>query len=353
VADKVQKYSTVRNKKIQPIPLSRAYQSLTAKSLLYNIGAGFFHYSGTGFSMSQMGYTKLTAFLYVVLSTSVTADTLRLNNGDILSGTLLEQSANEIRWKSDSFGILVIDASRAADIERSEQQHSIAENPSSIRSTVDPAAYSGDLALAGSFAAGNQNRKDWDVEATVQRRAEQTRQIGRLEYESHRLDESAARDSFEIMYANDWFFNDQWFLHTEVSFGADETRAIDKTYSVGSAVGRDFLSQTSEKLSIESGLLWIAEEFVSVANDDQLTWSWSLIYSRTLFGRLELSHRQDFRVSLEDTADSQADIELAIRLPVVDNVFTEVKLEWLYDNQPVLSKDHLDSKFTVGIHYDW
>ena len=155
------------------------------------------------------------------------------------------------------------------------------------------------------------------------------------------------------MYANDWFFNDQWFLHTEVSFGADETRAIDKTYSVGSAVGRDFLSQTSEKLSIESGLLWIAEEFVSVANDDQLTWSWSLIYSRTLFGRLELSHQQDFRVSLEDTADSQADIELAIRLPVVDNVFTEVKLEWLYDNQPVLSKDHLDSKFTVGIHYDW
>jgi len=135
--------------------------------------------------------------------------------------------------------------------------------------------------------------------------------------------------------------------------GANENRAIDQYYSIGSAIGRQLWESDASALSAESGLVWISEEFSDQSSDNRLTWSWSADYRRILGQTLELFHTHRLLVSLSDFEDSEIKADLGLKAPLVDNLFTELKLEWIYDNQPALGTDPSDSQLTIGINYSW
>lgn len=295
-------------------------------------------------------YTALTLSL-MALSSACLSEQLRLVNGDILNGKLLEKSATHLIWMSDNFGRLTIQLSQIINLDKPSDNSDILP-PTDPNPGTAP-RYSGGLSITGSAANGNQSRRDWDVDTTIQRRTVKARQTVQFEYENHSLEEQQAEDRYNLGYANDWFYSDQWFWRNEVSVGADETRAIAKTYTLGSALGHQFWDTSNSRLSLESGILWIVEEVAGKNSSDHLTWSWSLDYSHILFERIELFHSQDIRVSMQQAKDSQADIDLGIKVPLIKNLFTELKLELLYDNQPALDTERVDSQFSMGINYSW
>lgn len=294
-----------------------------------------------------------TALLLIVftLSSKSHAEQIILTNGDTLSGKLAHKSASELVWASDNFGALTIELWRVISIDGALQ--SVDTKPM-VRALTKPSpSYSGALSLTGSTANGNQSRRDWDLDTKIQRRDLKMRHTGQLEYESHTLKDDRVSNNYNISYSNDWFYTDRWFWRNEASLGADETRSIAKTYTIGSALGHQFWDNPDSSLSLESGILWIAEDLENGTSDDHLTWSWSLDYSHTFFQRIELFHSQEIRVSMRQARDSQADIDIGIKLPLIANLFTELKFEWLYDNQPALNTRALDSQFSMGINYAW
>jgi hypothetical protein len=287
----------------------------------------------------------------MTLSSACLGEQIRLVNGDILNGKLLEKSATHLIWMSDNFGRLTIQLSQIINLDETFDSGDVLPPTVSNHTTVP--RYSGGLSMTGSAANGNQSRRDWDVDMTIQRRTVKARQTVQFEYENHSLEERQAEVSHSLGYANDWFYSDKWFVRNKASVGADETRAIAKTYTVGSAIGHQFWDTPNSRLSLESGVLWIVEEVAGKNSSDHLTWSWSLDYSHVWFKRIELFHSQDIRVSMQHAKDSQADIDLGIKVPLIKNLFTELKLELLYDNQPALDTERLDSQFSMGINYSW
>ncbi len=289
-------------------------------------------------------------FILLAATFNLCADELVLSNGDILQGSAGERSDDRLIWQSDNFGALEIPLEKIISINGMSIVDPIAEN------TIDAGfsdSYSGNLSLTGAYASGNEEREDWDLESTVEWRDGDFRHNTGMNFESHSLNNSAANEEYSLNYNLDWFFQEQWFLKTGIAWGANDNRAIDQFYSVGSALGRQFWETEAGALSAETGLVWVSEEFQDQSSDNRLTWSWAANYRQMLTDKLELFHSHYLRVSLSDIDDSEISADLGLKAPLVSNVFTELKFEWIYDNQPVAGKDPSDSQFTVGVSYSW
>ena len=295
-----------------------------------------------------------TSAMYLLVSPAISfSDQLELTNGDIIQGYLISKSDDHILWMSSILGELSVERSFVRTI----HSEVIADPPTRVNTTLQNLSiqpeYSGDMSISGSSASGNQSRRDWNIDVRLERRAKELRQIGLLEYENHNLDNIRASDAFEISYAADWFFKDRWFLRNELSFATDEVRAVELRYGIGSALGLQLIDGMNSQLSVESGLMWLSEEQNLGVSSDNLTWSWSLYYSLIFWNNVTLAHSQNVNVAIDDIRDSESDFDVSLKLPLIDNLFAELKLEWLYDNQPVLGKDLLDTQFSLGINYSW
>lgn len=286
--------------------------------------------------------------------TALTADELVLANGDLLKGQAVDQSTTHLLWRSDNFGDLSIVLENVISI------NGAAFLPDAAKKVQHTAAiasfnnsYKGGLSVTGAYASGNEEREDWDIESTTTWRTGDYRHDTKINYESHSLDGSAANEEYHLGYGVDFFFYEKWFWKNGAAWGGNENRAIDQYYSVGSAMGRQLWDTESSALSAESGLTWISEKFNDLSTDNRLTWSWSADYRQILLRSLELFHSHTLLVSVSDLKDSELRADIGLKAPLVDNLFTELKLEWIYDNQPGLGTDSSDNQLTIGVNYSW
>ena len=275
-------------------------------------------------------------------------DEIILSNGDVLQGQEQQQTEDQVLWQSDNFGLLAIDKSTVVTI------NGIALN-APVKATVElfSNTYNGDLSFTGGYSSGNIKREDWDLDGDVEWRHGDFRHKSEINFESHSLDGSRPAEQYDIGHAVDWFFQDKWFWSNALTWGANDDRSIDQFYSIGSAIGRQFWDTEITSLSAETGLLWISEELTDQTTDRRLTWSWAADYRRMLNNSMEIFHRQGILVALTDMSDSEINADFGLKVPVVKNLFTELKLEWIYDNQPALGTRSTDSQVTIGVNYSW
>ena len=298
-------------------------------------------------------YRFLLLLPLLLMRESNHANQIRLKNGDLLNGKLINVTESQIVWRSDTFGLLSIPID---DVLETLDGRSFQKLASALDTDVfekSLASYEGNVSISGSASSGNQERKNWDFEVTLERTKDQLRQIGTFEYESHSLDGRQAENSFDVIYMADWFIEEHWFWRNEVSVGADENRSLDQVFSVGSALGRQFWDDGIDALSTELGFLWIAENQINDIKNEQMAFNWSLDYSKMFWNKITFYHQHDLWISMQDINDNQAEIDIGIKIPIIRDLFTEIKFEWIFDNKPVRGSDKLDSQYSIGINYVW
>ena len=296
-----------------------------------------------------MRYGSYAVIFLTLISTSLSADQLILKNGDIIRGSLIEQTSDQLSWASENFGPLTIAVDKVSTVNGLTPAASL----DSLGRPVFGSTYNGTLSATGAYASGNEEREDWDIEGSVQWREGDFRHHSGINYESHRLDNIPAKEEYRLDYGVDWFFREQWFWNNGLVWGANDNRAIDQYYAVGSAIGRQFWDTEKTALSAETGLLWINEEYQDGTDDGRLTWSWAADYRRMITPSLELFYSHSLRASISDLDDSEIRADLGLKAPLIRDIFTELKLEWIYDNQPVEGTEPSDSQLTIGVSYSW
>lgn len=287
--------------------------------------------------------------ILTLASPALCANELVLKNGDLIRGSLIEQTADQLVWASENFGSLTIPVDRVVTINGLTPAASFDR----LGSPVFGSTYGGTISATGAYASGNEEREDWDIEGSVQWREGNLRHHSGINYESHRLNSIPAKEEYRFDYGVDWFFREQWFWNNGLIWGANDNRAIDQYYAVGSAIGRQFWDSEKTALSAETGVLWISEEYQNGTEDGRLTWSWAADYRRMLTSSLELFHSHSLRASISDLDDSEIRADLGLKAPLIKDIYTELKFEWIYDNQPAEGTDPSDSQLTIGVSYSW
>ena len=285
------------------------------------------------------------------MSTNIRADVVALANGDSINGSLVSRDAINLVWKSELLGELKIPVAQVQSLNGQPLEPYVAKVEEKLPFDNQ---YAGSLSFTGAFASGNKEREDWDLETGVGwRSSEQLRHEANIDYESHSENGDPADEKYDLGYNIDKFFNEKWYWSNGFNWGADEEREIDQYYSIGSGLGHQFWESKHKALSAESGLLWVNEEFEDGSENEALNVSWKLNYKTLVLERYQLVHNHRLLVSVEDTKDSEFRADLALRAPVIENLFAEMKIEWIYDNQPAEDADRTDTQVTFGVNYDW
>jgi len=328
----------------------------------------------------------------------LSAGELVLKNGDRLEGRLVKLQDETLIWKSYSFGnvhlaiakdkVASIQTDQTVKIQGRDGSCKVQQLVQGILSykcgeaevvktellTIDSMMpfedyaagaqiYNGKMALTGVYSSGNSVEEDWDFDAEVVLRRSDYRHKFAFEYESDSDNDAPADEQFELLYRLDWFFDERWFWYNEVKLGADEPKNIDESYVYGTGVGVQMFEYTHTALAFESGVDWVKELLDPTVDDmsdpswessrELTAWRFATNFRYDLPFSAKLVHTNEFLYSFEDGDDWQFSADFGVNIPLGPGLFSEYKVEYDYDNKPTSDSESEDTKFTVGVGYQW
>ena len=283
------------------------------------------------------------------------ADQILLTNGDLIQGSVVEQNDDFIVWESVNFGKMTIAMSKVDSVLSSSTEASKEPvNQSTVMAqSIDPVSIRGTISLAGTFISGNEERKEWAGTVGLSHRQDHLRHRANFDYQFRQDQDQSSKENYNLTYAFDWFFKDNWFWSNNLSYGANDDRALDQFYTVSSLLGNQLWDNNRGALSLETGATWINETLITQIEEGKLTWNWSTNYRKSFFKSMVFSHSNQLLVAIEDSSDNLFQGNFALDFPLIDQLFTKVELRWIYDNEPPQGIEKIDRRATIGINYTW
>ena len=336
------------------------------------------------------------AILLPSLSAKSVAGVITLNNGDKINGELIKLEGEAIHWASENFGTLVIATTKVSKLETptalkvnghddsctltgmsrgrmlftcdDNQEYS---NELRIVKTLLPYthyiegdySYRGKIRAAGNFADGNTRQMDWDIDTDTEFRRGDYRHRMAAVYDSRSSNDDPADEIFDLQYQLDVFFHERWFSYNKISYGIIEPKNIDERISIGSGLGYQLWDTDLTALSVVTGLDYIKRSFGNVedsaavnndSNDESMNWRGGTDFRYRLPLSIGFFHRNEILWSLSDSSDWEFDSETGILVPLGSGLFTDLKIEYDYDNS--LRSDlteKSDTRIKVGLGYEW
>lgn len=283
------------------------------------------------------------------------ADQILLTNGDVIEGAVIEQSDDYIVWESVNFGKMTIAMGKVDSVLSSvATADQVTVNQSTVMAKpLEPVSLRGSVSVAGTFISGNEDREEWAGTVGLSHRQDHLRHRANFDYQFRQDQDQSSKENYNLTYAFDWFFKDNWFWSNNLSYGANDDRALDQFYTVSSLIGNQLWDNKGGALSFETGATWINETLVTQVDESKLTWNWSTNYRKSLYKNMIFSHSNQLLVAIEDSSDSLFQGNFALDFPLVDQLFTKVELRWVYDNEPPEGIEKVDRRATIGINYSW
>jgi len=325
------------------------------------------------------------------------AGELVLTNGDRLQGELVGVNKSSLTWKSETFGSLTVDKMKVENftstdrvkIQGEEQpcqlegmkghyltytcgnsrRHTSTELLAldSIVPFVEYSEteyqYEGTMSLSGNFSRGNKIEDDLELEAGITLRQKDFRHVMGIDYESKSNNDEPANEDYELLYRLDWFFEERWFWYNEVRWAGEESKNIDERYVLGTGLGVQMWENPNTALALEVGLDHV-KELLNATDDDMANPDWDSSTERSALRfatkfryklpfSAELIHTNEILYSLKDAEDWELSADIGLNVPLGQGLFSEYKFEYDFDNLPANETEKEDTKFSVGIGYEW
>ncbi|WP_439509551.1 DUF481 domain-containing protein [Marinimicrobium koreense] len=339
---------------------------------------------------------RLALAAYLALSAPVSAGMLELRNGDRIAGDFVSASEDSVIWQSESLGRLTIEKNKIYDlqttkplkingvgepcmVEGMEFEHlvylcgddvvprrvplvSLAMIiPYETYISGDSSTLNGRVNVSGTYARGNEIKDDWKISGGVEYRLVDWRHSGNFEYASYSRSKSEPDVRWGGRYVLDWFFRERWFLNSDVRYGHDETRSIDRYYNIGAGTGYQFWENNRTALAMTGGLVSVTEQYQVPENpapdfvrkEDRIAWRLGTDFRYKLPLGVSFFHRNEYVRSFEQDRDWQLNSTTGFSSMLVSTVYSEVKLDYEVDNDPQPGTEREDIRLVVGLTYEW
>jgi putative salt-induced outer membrane protein YdiY len=308
----------------------------------------------------------LLIFSLLLTTTRVSADELRLANGDRYTGEVVSLDAGKLRFKT-THGNLEIPWSDVTSL--------TVDAPVLVRvdPTAAPTSMTGPIQTAGVIAlsrptpplvvtgganagllttGGNTEIGSLRVDADVTARASANRYTfgGAVNRAKDRDLETARNWTFAARY--DRFLTTRLFVGGDAILTNDRFRALDLRTAVGAGVGYQIADTPVVKLSADGGLGYVNENFESAPDDSYGAVREAVKLDVFVVGnRAVLFHRQDgyFGVTGEDNRFVR--MQNGVRFGLVGGLVTTAQLDLDYDASPAPGRRSTDRTFALTFGY--
>jgi len=320
------------------------------------------------------------------------ADQAVLSNGDRISGTLIEQTMDQVvidtPWagkvsikRSDIThlstdhalyirlhdnrnynGVLRADNSGHPVIETTDNRRIVIDSLADIAEIAPIPSYQpphyewrGNVTLAGEAKSGNTDTDKLNVNTRVvaEKKNDNRFTISALlarEHASNRL----TKEQYRLSGKYDHFFRERWFGFVSTSFEQDPFRDIDlrSVFSAGS--GYQFYNSDALRLSLEAGLSYTDTRFVVDEDDSYAGFNWGLNWEQSLLGdRLAFFHRHRGNQGLDSNDNLIIKAQTGIRVPIAAGLSASAEYDLDWDRSPPDNTKSTDHTYLLGVGYDW
>lgn len=324
----------------------------------------------------------------ILVVATVSADELRLRNGDRLSGAVVTMSGGQLTFATALLGKVVVKladiASLVTDSEvRFVSQRVVArgklaleddravlrtaagqEHPfewSEVESlNLTPPRYPWD----GSVTAGlnvTQSARDSQVlnlAAELGRKTPRERKLLSASYLYGRQSEpgggplQTSQDNWKVVGQYDHLLRQGFFLYGNARLEGDRINDLRLRTILGTGAGYAWLDRPALAFSTELGLSSVMERFGGGASPrDRITGQLSTKFRRVLGRGLELRHAADYLPSLNDLRDYLFSTQLTLRSTLGNGLFTDAKLVYDFDATPAPNAKRETVRYVFGIGY--
>ncbi|NLD37236.1 MAG: DUF481 domain-containing protein [Desulfatiglans sp.] len=319
---------------------------------------------------------------------NIMADEVYLNNGDRITGEILNMNGGKlviktsyadeigIKWteianlKTDKeITILLSDDTLIHGNPQGIEQGKIKFNTSKISEPVSvsmgdivsvnppkepPLKIKARANLGMTFTSGNTEKDTTHFDGEFSARTEKNRytaggQLNRSE------DNGIKTESNSLGYLKyDHFLSEKWFAYANSLFEKDKFKDLSLRSALGVGVGHQFFETPETNLSIESGLNYVSDDYIVAPDKSYSSGRWAVNYDRFFYNKaFQFFHFHEGFVSLEDTDDMFIKSRTGIRVPLYErfNLTLQYNIDWEKSPSPGREKTDKALMFTLGYQF--
>ena len=319
--------------------------------------------------------------IMLFFSTTADAGVLVLKNGDRITGEIKHIWDAEITIEpeySDEFSVDLsavdqIISERKFEIELQDGRNVFAQLAGSDddgRQIVSTGTETIQIALADIFELVEPEEDfDWESHvdfSTVINSGNTNTTTGLLRADStikvpnhrHLIEFSASHESTDdvttkeqslLKYDYHWFFNEPWFLSTQISAERDPIIELDHRTIASLGVGRDIWYTPRLTLSVQLGVGAQTEEIGGMTEDSSVA-TWTLRYRQEFLNNdFELFHNHTITHNLDGRTNTSYKTSTGVRYEITDLLYVNFTFDYDYETDPAPGVGSEDSTLLVGI----
>jgi putative salt-induced outer membrane protein YdiY len=330
-------------------------------------------------------------WLWITASIAVPslADTVTLDNGDHLSGTIARREHGKLVIKTTYAGEVKIDLKRIRNLQSDKPMTVVLGNnkrlygkitgdgaeitvqptdqgvprrePTGKVSNILPGIVtgrewkkSGHVNIGWSDSSGNTDvtRLHTDAEI-VARRGKDRYTAGAVV--NYAKDQNVESESNALAYAKyDRFFTPKWYTYTNTTLAHDKFRDIRLRDTLGIGSGWQAIASSHTNLALEGGLEYVHTDFYAAPNDQFPTVRLALRFDHYLIpDKVQFFHKSVGYVSLGTAKKSFARAATGIRIPLRDNFVATTEYDVSWEGEPTPGRASTDGLLLFTLGYKW
>lgn len=337
-----------------------------------------------------MRFIQTFAAISILFNAPAIADTVKLKNGDILSGTVVKKETDKLVLQTQYAGEVKINWADISSLSTETPVKVMMANDATFTGAIEPAEdgrakvkltglntnteielkdlayinpsaavsghgvdWTGYANVGGATTSGNtdNNQIRFDVEGIA--RSKQNRYtIGAYVNRASANNESTAFNS-KGYTQYDHFLNKQLYLYATGALENDKFRDINLRSSAGIGSGYQVYESDSLNLSVEGGLNYISTDFKQADDERYASGRWALKYDQLVFKNVKFFHQHEVLFSIEEIANTLVFSKTGLRVPIANNLNASTQLNVDYANLPAEGRKRTDKTLLFSIGYLW
>ncbi|HKZ04649.1 MAG TPA: DUF481 domain-containing protein [Methylomirabilota bacterium] len=340
-----------------------------------------------------MALTQIVVVVVVALLTAVPvrADEVLLLNGDRLTGKIVSATGGKLVLKTEAAGEITIDMSKVKTFSTDEpitvkvgEQTQVsskvtpgpdrqvqaqiapgtAPQPVSIAdiTAINPAppAWHGSLALTGLFTSGNSETQQIGFTAALSKRWETERLTFLAGYTYGRQEDPDTGDkttTTDYGFASakfDHFFTKKFYGYALAKVEHDGVAELEIRFSPSVGVGYQWFEGPTFNFSTEVGLAYVYEKYEHQDSEDFLGPRLAYAIDWTPIPVLKLYHTFEYIPAFDDfTGNYLITIVAGAKVRITTAFFADARFEWVHDSTPAPGREKSDTRFLIGVGWDF
>jgi putative salt-induced outer membrane protein YdiY len=327
-----------------------------------------------------------------LVSMSVYADTVTLNNGDRLTGSIVRKEDSNLVFKTSFAGEIKLKWTEISSIKTDKPVVLVLDNDTSIEgASLEPTTtgsagvrtanvtQSMDIALASvkyinpsiatsgkgvkvsgrinagaSITTGNSDTESYHMDGEVIMRSKTNRfTVGANLYQAK--DNSVDTEDKSAAYLKyDHFLNAKQYIYGNTTFARDTFKDQKLKSTIGFGYGHQFWETPSRNLALEGGLAFVNDDYFVAADENYTAGRWAIRYDQKMYkDKIQFFHNHEGLLDLSDTENLTITSQTGFRFPLLAGMNAAIQANIDWDKSPPAGTGSTDRKILFSIGYAW